>query len=585
MKKMIFAGVVSVLFLSVDIAQSGPSKLKFEEMGEKAGVRLVHSTRKFGDREKAQVLEVFTDGGAAVAVGDYNADGFDDLFVVDSDEGKAHHLMRNNGDLTFTDVASQLGVEGGNDPLSICADALWFDYHNDGHLDLLVGRFGTPILYQNKGPGRDGWNSFLDVSKTVGLTRFGNTIATIAFDANNDGWLDLMLGNYFNAENLLNLSTSHVLPNNLDYADNGGGVTFWHNVMLQNGERGFVEITESAGFAHHTGWSSDLGHADLNNDGWQDVYVAGDYGTDRMFFNKGDGTFEDVTETAIGFDTRKGMNVDMGDYNRDGWLDIYVTNITDEYMKECNMLWHNNGDGTFIDLSRETGTCDTDWGWAAKFADFDNDGWEDLFAVNGLRSAGKENYIPILLEMIITPGVDFSDLNNYPDIGDRTWSGYQKQRMFHNLADGTFKEVGAESGVNTDLDGRGIGIGDFDNDGFLDICQTNANQPVLFFHGVPENPGGWVALKLIGKNSNRDAVGARVILTADGESYLREVNCGNGYAGQSTMRLHFGLGTATKVEAVEIHWPGGQVETLPESQLEGLINKLHYVQEGKGVLR
>jgi hypothetical protein len=498
LKKVIVAAIAG-LFLGVGsaLAQSAP---KFEEIGEKAGVRFVHATRKFGQRHKAQVLEMFTDGGAAVAIGDYNNDGFDDLFVVDSDEGTSHHLMHNNGNLTFTDVAKKRGVEGGNDPLSICADALWLDYNNDGHLDLLVARFGTPILYRNNGPNKKGVYSFKNVSKATGLTKFGNTIAVIAFDADNDGWLDLMLGNYFQPENLLDLKTPHVLPNNLDYASNGGGVTFWHNVKKKDGTRGFEEMTEKAGFIAHTGWTLDLGHADLNNDGWQDVYIAGDYGTDRMFFNKADGTgtFEEVTESAIGFDTRKGMNVDMGDYNRDGWMDIYVTNITDEYMKECNMLWHNNGDGTFLDLSRETGTCDTDWGWAAKFGDFDNDGWEDLFVVNGLRSAGETNYIPVLLEMIITPNVDFSDMNNYPDIGSMTWSGYQKQRLFHNLADGTFKEMGADAGVDNDLDGRGIGVGDFDNDGMLDMYQTNANQPTLFFHGMPVNPGNWVALKLVG---------------------------------------------------------------------------------------
>ena len=152
--------------------------------------------------------------------------------------------------------------------------------------------------------------------------------------------------------NLLHLQTPYVLPNNLDYADNGGGVTLWHNVPLENGARGFVEVTEAAGFAHHTGWTLDLGHGDFNNDGCQDVYIAADYGTDRLFFNKcdGTGTFVEVTETAIGYDTRKGMNVDIADYDRDGWLDIYVTSITDEYMKECNMLWHNNGDGTFTDV-------------------------------------------------------------------------------------------------------------------------------------------------------------------------------------------------------------------------------------------
>lgn len=565
----------------------GGAQLKFEEIGERAGVRFVHSPRKFTGQHKAQVLEMFTYGGAAVAVGDYNNDGFDDLFVIDSDTGKPNHLMRNNGDLTFTDVAEIAGVAGGNDAQSICADALWFDYNNDGLLDLLVARFGTPILYRNEGPGPDGQYRFTDVSKAVGLTKFGNTVAAIAFDADNDGWLDLMLGNYFQPVNLVNLKTPNILPNNLDRADNGGGVTFWRNVPLESGQRGFVERTEAAGFAHHTGWTLDLGHGDLNNDGWQDVYIAVDYGTDRMFFNKGDGTgaFVDVTETAIGYDTRKGMNVDIADYDRDGWLDIYVTNITDEYMKECNMLWHNNGDGTFTDLSRETGTCDTGWGWAAKFGDFDNDGWEDLFVVNGLRSAGEQNYIPVLVEMIIKPGVDFSDINSYPDIGDMTWSGYQKKHLFHNRADGTFKDVAAEAGVDTALDGRGIGVGDFDNDGLLDFYQTNANQPALLFRGRTENPGNWVELKLMGTKSNRDAIGTRVVLTAGGESYLREVNGGNGYASQSTTRLHFGVGSASRVERVEIRWPSGLVQTLSPEQTASLINKLTYIREGEGVVK
>jgi hypothetical protein len=478
-------------------------------------------------------------------------------------------------------------VAGGNDTQYICADALWFDYNNDGRLDLLVARFGTPMLYRNEGPGPDGNHKFTDVSQAVGLTKFGNTVAAIAFDADNDGWLDLLLGNYFQPVNLLHLKTPHVLPNNLDYADNGGGVTFWRNVRLANGERGFGEMTEAAGFGNHTGWTLDLGHGDLNNDGWQDVYIAGDYGTDRMFFNKGDGTgtFVEVTETAIGFDTRKGMNVDMGDYDRDGWLDIYVTNITDEYMKECNMLWHNNGDGTFTDLSKETGTCDTGWGWAAKFADFDNDGWEDLFAVNGLRSAGEQNYIPALVEMIIKPGVDFSDLNSYPDIEDMTWSGYQKKRLFHNMADGTFKEVAGEAGVETTFDGRGLGVGDFDNDGLLDFYQTNANQPALLFRGRTENPGNWVELKLIGTKSNRDALGTRVVLTAGGNSYLREVNGGNGYASQSTTRLHFGVGAASAVDRVEIRWPSGMMQTLPMEQTAGLINKFTYIREEEGIVK
>ncbi len=579
-------------------SQPPPATPRFEEVGEKAGVRFVHSTRRFTDRPKRQVLEMFTDGGAAVAVGDFDGDGFDDLFITDSDTGKPNHLMRNNGDLTFTEVTEAAGVAAGNDSRSIVAGALWLDYDNDGRLDLYVGRFGTPILYRNEGPE----SRFTDVSARVGLTKFGNTIGAIAFDADNDGWLDLMLANYFPPRNLMELeTTTNVLPNNLDYADNGGGVTFYRNVELPSGERGFADETEKAGLAHHTGWSLDVGHADLDNDGWQDVYVAGDYGTDRLFLNRGGGadgkvTFRDVTREAMGLDTRKGMNVDMGDYNRDGWLDIYVTNITDEYMKECNMLWHNTGGAgeeiAFIDLSRETGTCDTDWGWAAKFADFDNDGWEDLFAVNGLRSAGPENYIPILLNTtIIRPGVDFSDLESYPDIGEMTWSGYQKQRLFHNLG-GTFKEIGAQAGVDTDLDGRGIGVGDFDNDGLLDFYQSNARQPSLFFHGVTENAGSWVAIKLVGTESNRNGIGARVIVRAGAggepaETWLREVNGGNGYAGQSSFRLHFGLGRAQRVESVEIRWPGGRVDklTAKDGRPPIPINAVSTIEEGRGVVR
>ncbi len=423
-----------------------------------------------------------------MAVGDYDGDGLDDIFVTDSETGTKSHLFHNDGNLKFTDVTEKAGVGGGNDPLSIVADAMWFDYDNDGREDLLVARFGKPILYHNEGGGK-----FKDVSSTAGFNRFGNTIAAVAFDYDNDGYLDVMLGNYFKPENLLDLKDPHVLPNDLDNAVNGGGVTLWHN----NHNGTFTDVTEKAGFSKHTGWTLDLGHGDFNNDGFQDIYIACDYGTDRIFFNNGDGTFTETTEKSLGgFDTKKGMNAEVGDYDNDGWLDIYVTNITDEYMKECNMLWHNNHDGTFTDVSKETGTCATLWGWGAKFADFDNDGWKDLFVVDGLRSAGKENYIPILLNTTITkPNVDFTDVaKGYPNIGDMTWSGYQKKKMFHNLGGDAFKEISGEAGVDNVLDGRGVAIADFDNDGKLDIYQTNADQNTLLYHGVTEGAGNWVQI-------------------------------------------------------------------------------------------
>jgi hypothetical protein len=567
------SAVVAVLGLSLAVwgFAEVEAKIRFADVSAKSGMQMMHHTRHFNGPE-ADVLRMFTSGGAAAAVYDYDGDGFDDIFVTDSDNGKPNHLFHNNGNMTFTDVAVQAGVAKGNEPNTIVADALWFDYDNDGREDLLVARFGTPILYHNEGNGK-----FRDVSATSGLNKFGNTIAAIAFDYDNDGYLDIMLGNYFKPVNLLELKDPHVLPNDLDNAVNGGGVTLWHNT----GKGSFVEVTEKAGFGKHTGWTLDLGHGDFNNDGYQDVYLACDYGTDRIFINNGDGTFKETTEKATGFDTRKGMNVDIADYDNDGWLDIYVTNITDEYMKECNMLWHNNHDGTFTDVSRETNTCETLWGWAAKFGDFDNDGWQDLFVVNGLRSGSKENYIPVLVNLITTPGVDFTDVRLWPKIGDMTWSGYQKKKLFRNLGGQTFKEISGEAGVDNDKDGRGIAMGDFDNDGKLDIFETNADQLPIFYRGVTEGGGNWIQFKLTGTKSNRDAIGARITLRAGGLTQIHEIDGGNGYAGQSMRRAHFGIGKASKVDAVEIHWPSGAKEKIANVA----INKINKITEGKGLQR
>jgi len=552
--------------------------IRFEEVGAKAGVRVRHHTRTFHGKN-AEILHMFTSGGAAVAVGDYDGDGYEDIFVTDSDAGKPNHLFHNNGvhnngvhggTVSFTDVAVQAGVAGGNDATAIVSDALWFDYDNDGKLDLLVTRFGTPILYHNEGNGR-----FKDVTASSGLNKFANTIAVIAVDYDNDGYLDLVFANYFKPVNLLDLKDPHVLPNDLDNATNGGGVTLWRNT----GKGAFEDVTEKAGLGKVNGWALDVGHGDFNNDGLQDIYIACDYGTDHIFFNNGDGTFREVTEKATGWDTKKGMNVEVADYDNDGWLDIYVTNITDEYMKECNMLWHNNGDGTFTDVAKETGTCETGWGWAAKFADLDNDGWQDLFVVNGLRSAGPESYVTRLLPFLTTPGVDFSDINNWPEIGNRSWSGYQRKRLYRNLGNGAFKDISTEAGVNNDLDGRGIGVADFDNDGRLDLVQTNADQPLLLFHNITATRGNWIELKLIGVRSNRDAIGARITIEAGGMRQIREVDGGNGYAGESTRRVHFGLGKTNKLDRVEIRWPSGlkQQVTVP-------INRITYIEEAVGVV-
>jgi hypothetical protein len=561
-------------------------RIRFEEIGQQAGVRIPHHARAFPGKG-GPVLSLFPGGGAAVAVGDYDNDGYDDLFITESGTNQPNHLLHNNGPdregrISFTDVTAVAGVAGGNDPHSEVTGALWFDYDNDGRIDLLVIRFGTPILYHNEGNGR-----FRDVTAASGLDRKpANTVAVIAFDYDNDGNLDLLFGNYQKAVDLFDLKDQHVLPNSIDHADNGGGVTLWRN----QGNGTFVDVTDRAGLGKISGWILAVGHADFDNDGWQDVYLAGDFGPDYLLLNNRNGTFRDVTAEAIGIDGKHGMNVDVADYDHDGWLDVYVSNITDDFMQEGNMLWHNNGlDArgrlTFTDVARETGTASTLWGWAAKFADFDNDGWEDLMAVNGMHTAGDRNYVPVLGKALFRPGFDFSDLAAWPDVEDMTWSGHQRKKLFRNAGNGTFQEIGALAGVDNDWDGRGLGVADFDNDGLLDFVQTNREQPSLLYHNRTAGAGNWIELKLAGVKSNRDGIGARVTVRAGGaggQRLIREVNGGNGFESQSTTRLHFGLGAATRIDELEIRWPSGLVEKLPPAAVP--VNRIYRVVEGRGVV-
>ncbi len=538
----------------------------FEDLTQKAGLNQKHSNRIFKN-PYAHIMAGYTALGAAVAVGDYDRDGYEDLFITDSKEDGKNHLYHNNGNLTFTDVAEEAGVANGNDAQNASADALWFDYNNDGYLDLLVVRFGHNQLFKNLGNGK-----FKDVTKQSGIDRYMNAITAIAFDYDHDGYVDLFVGSYFQPINIFNPDSPRFFPESFETANNGGGATVFHN----NRDGTFTDVSDKAGIKL-SGWTLDLGHGDANNDGWDDLYVACDFGTDHFFVNNGDGTFKDLTETAVGFDSKKGMNVDWGDFDNDGLLDIYVTNITDDYMREGNFLWHNNGNLTFSDVGRETGTFNTGWGWAAKFLDYDNDGWLDIYVVNGWVSGSQESYVPDIFAMVTKPGIDFADARNWPAMGNKSLSGYQKKRLFHNERGQMFKDEAPRHGLDSVKDGRGIGVGDFDNDGRLDMVVSNANSEPFFYHNtMPVGPNGphWVELVLEGTKSNRYAVGAQVRFTVGGKTYLRFVNGGNGFASQSTFRVHLGLADQKTIERAEIRWPSGarQVfENLSADQIYKIV--------------
>ena len=537
-------------------AEAPPAAPAFEDVAATAGVAHRHTTRRFRNAY-AEIMAGYTALGAAVAVADFDGDGRLDLFVTDSGEGTKNHLYRNDGDFTFTDVAARAGVADGNDADDATADALFFDFNDDGRPDLFVVRFGRSQLFENLGGGR-----FRDVTAGSGLEGRRNAITAIAFDYDRDGRLDLLVGSYFRPVDVFHPDTPRFFPDSMETADNGGGLTLFHNEGPgADGRTTFRDVTAAAGLAID-GWVLDVGHGDADGDGDDDLYVACDFGTDHFFVNDGDGTFTDRTEEAIGIDTKKGMNAEWGDYDGDGRLDVFVTNITDDYMREGNFLWHNDGPDAagvvhFTDVARETGSADSGWGWGGKFFDYDDDGWLDLFVVDGWVSAGAQSYVPEIFAMITRPGVDLADVRNWPPMRDKSLSGYQRDRLFHNEGGRFFRDEAQRQGVDSLRDGRGVAVADFDGDGRLDLFVANAGDlPHLFRNRTPAG-AHWLELELAGRRSNRDAVGAQARLSAGGRTLLRFVDGGNGFAGQSSKRLHFGLGAAATADGLEIRWPSG----------------------------
>ncbi len=522
------------------------AKPAFVDITEAAGVSHLHHGPSV-DRRLQNLGPWFTALGAGGAVGDYNNDGFEDIYVTDNLEGMPNVLYRNNGDFTFTEVGKAAGVADLNVGGRFSSMALFLDCDNDGNKDLLVGRFGQAVLFKNKGDG-----TFENVSGQSEFPLKRNTVALNAFDYDRDGDLDIYMGSYFPDVDLLNVNTTKLLHDSWETARNGGT-----NVLMQNqGDCRYKDVTERSGLGD-TGWTLAIGAGDFDKNGWTDLYLANDFGPDKLYKNNGNGTFSDISEEAFGVDTKKGMNAEVADYDNDGWMDIYVTNITEPFLNECNMLWRNNGDFTFTDVAIATKTCDSDWGWAGKFIDFDNDGLQDLYVLNGFISAGENEYIDILMPIILDSEVDLSDTMSWPQLGNMSFSGNEKNRLFKNLGRHSFDEVGKKHGVNNDRDGRGLMIADFNNDGLQDMFVINSNSKTIMYKNQSSEENRWLEIRLRGVKSNRDGIGTRVTLYTKQGIFYRETNAGNGYEGQSTAFVHVGTGKIAVIDKVLVEWPSG----------------------------
>lgn len=551
----------------VGASSSGASGVGwFEDVTAKTGITACHRNRVFRN-PYAHIMSGYTALGAAAAVADYDGDGWDDVFLTTSEEGGRNRLYRNTGGFRFEDVTEKAGVGPGNDAQNATADAVWLDFNGDGRQDLFVVRFGRSILYQNMGDG-----VFRDVTEHAGLSQRRNSITAVAFDYDRDGDVDLLVGSYFRPVDIFNPDTPRFFPESFETASNGGGLTLYRN----NGDGTFNDDTTHAGLSS-SGWVLDVGHADADGDGDEDIYVAVDFGTDRFYANNGNGTFTDVTKAAIGIDTKKGMNVDWGDFDNDGLPDVYVTNITDDYMREGNFLWHNQGDLKFLDVARETSTAKTGWGWGARFFDYDNDGWLDLYVTNGWVSGNKESYVPDIFAMLIKPNLDLADARNWPPMGAKSLSGYQKKKLFHNEQGADFQDHAARHGVDSSLDGRGVAVADFDNDGRLDFIVANANAAPLVYRNRMPLPNHWVEFDLRSARKTQTVTGTEVRLMAGGLKQMRFIDGGNSFAAQSSQRIHFGLGSADKIDALEIRWASGRKQSLTQVPADRLV---HVVEGG-----
>jgi len=544
----------------------GRQEPQFEDVTRRAGIASVHHKPDL-DPRFGNIMNWLASVGAAVAAADYDGDGDIDLYVSDSRSGQPNHLYRNDGGFRFTDVAAQAGVARVNERSGTTMDAVFGDVDNDGRPDLYVVKWGCNFLFRNNGDG-----TFSDITRAAGVGDCGNGNAAVFVDYDLDGNLDLMVGNYFKPADLWRVETTRIMHDSFESARNAGSNLLYHN----NGDGTFTDVAHRLG-VDDTGWTLDLGCADIDNDGDQDCYIANDFGDDKLFRNEGDGTFRDISKAAKGSDTKKGMNVDFGDYNNDGFLDIYVTNITTtEYLHEGNMLWHNMGNGTFTDVADPAEVYEGGWGWCGKFLDYDNDGDLDIFTVNGFVSAEQGNYWYDLATMATTPDVDITDSRNWPMMGSRSFSGYEPSRLFRN--DGPiFIEVAAQEGITDTFDGRGIAVADLDGDGWLDLFVANQGERPALYRNRGLRGRHWIAFDLRQTGRNTGAIGARVTLRAGDLTQIREVEGGAGYASQSSAILHFGLGPTATVDEATIRWPDGATESLRNLRPDTVVRRVHPV--------